>query len=196
VLSTSVDGFTAGTPLEVLLDGRAALVAVGMNGQPLPANHGSPARLVTPGLYGFVGATKWLNRLTVTRFADQQAYWTRRGWAPKAPIKTAARIDVPRDGAAVGSGPLVTGGVAWAPHRGISAVEVRLDDGAWQRATLGPDLGLDYWRQWYVPVEPSPGRHQLTVRATDGDGATQTETRADGFPDGATGWHTVGFTAG
>lgn len=191
VLSAAVDGFTASTPLEVLLDGRTALVAVGMNGAALSRTHGAPARLITPGVYGFVGATKWLTRLTVTTFAQQQAYWTQRGWAERAPVKTATRIDTPSPGASVAAGLVPFGGVAWATHRGISAVQLRVDDGAWQDARLGPDVGVDYWRQWSLPWQATPGEHRLTARAVDGDGRVQPEQVQGVLPDGPTGWHEI-----
>jgi DMSO/TMAO reductase YedYZ molybdopterin-dependent catalytic subunit len=193
VLSTSTTGFTISTPVQALTDDRDALVAVAMDGQPLPARHGFPARLVTPGLYGFVGSTKWLARLTATTYAREQAYWTERGWATDAPVLTQSRIDTPRGLDTVKAGRTIPiGGVAWAQGRGIRRVEVRVDDGEWRTATLGPDAGIDYWRQWYVPWTPSgSGRHTLTVRATDNDGQLQPQTRTDPFPKGATGWHSV-----
>lgn len=187
LLSTAVDGFTIGTPMQVVRDGRDAMVAIGMNGEALPAKHGFPARLVTPGLYGFVGATKWLTKLTATTYARDRAYWTRRDWATQAPVKTSARIDTPRPLSTIPAGMTAIGGVAWAQHRGIKAVEVSVDEGPWQRATLGPDVGLDYWRQWYLPWKATSGRHQLRVRATDGTGAVQTDRRATPFPDGSSG---------
>lgn len=192
VLSSSPDGFSASTPLPVLLDGRDAMIAVAMDGQPLAPIHGAPARLLTPGLYGYVGATKWLTRLKVTRFDADQAYWTPRGWSMRAPVKTAARIDTPRTAAKPGPTPIA--GVAWATHRGISRVEVQVDGGAWLIARLGPDVGLDYWRQWYLPWEATPGHHTLTARAFDGAGQVQSEQRADPAPDGASGYHSVGVT--
>ncbi|MGL5817625.1 MAG: molybdopterin-dependent oxidoreductase [Phycicoccus sp.] len=191
VLSRSTDGMTISTPIQALTDDRDALVAVAMNGEPLPARHGFPARLVTPGLYGFVGATKWLTRMTVTTYAAERAYWTERDWATDAPVLTQSRIDTPRDGSRVDAGRVVVGGVAWAQQRGIARVEVRVDDGRWQEAELGPDGGIDYWRQWYLPWDAVPGRHELTVRATDATGATQPERRTDPFPSGASGWHRV-----
>lgn len=193
VLSTSADGFTAGTPVAALTDGRDALLAVGMNGAPLPVEHGYPARLVVPGLYGYVSATKWVVDLEVTRFDRAQAYWTRRGWSARGPIKTASRIDVPASSATVSPGPTVVAGVAWAQHRGIAAVEVQVDDGPWQPAELAPEYSSDTWRQWTWRWDAVPGDHTLRVRATDGDGNVQTEQRADPVPDGATGWHTRSF---
>jgi DMSO/TMAO reductase YedYZ molybdopterin-dependent catalytic subunit len=195
VLSTSVDGFTAGTPVEALTDGRDALLAIGMNDAPLPTEHGYPARLVVPGLYGYVSATKWLVDLELTRFDRAQAYWTRLGWSPRGPIKTESRIDVPRSGADVARGPTTFGGVAWAQQRGIEAVEVRIDDGPWQPAQLGASYSKDTWRLWSFPWQAdSPGSHRITVRATDATGAVQTEQQADVVPDGATGWDSVTFS--
>lgn len=193
VLSTSADGFTAGTPVAALTDGRDALLAVGMNGAPLPVEHGYPARLVVPGLYGYVSATKWVVDLEVTRFDRAQAYWTRRGWSARGPIKTASRIDVPASSATVTPGPTVVAGVAWAQQRGITAVEIQVDDGPWQPAELAPEYSSDTWRQWTWRWDAVPGDHTLRVRATDGDGTVQTEQRADPVPDGATGWHTRSF---
>ena len=195
MLSTSIDGFTAGTPVDALTDGRAALLAVGLNGQPLPIEHGYPARLVVPGLYGYVSATKWVVEMELTRFDRAQAYWTRQGWAPRAPIKTESRIDVPKGGQKVPMGPVVFGGVAWAQNRGVRAVEVRIDDGVWQPAQQGASYSNETWRLWSFPWEAkSPGKHAITVRATDNTGAVQTADRVGAVPDGATGWHTVDFT--
>ena len=194
ILSTSTSGFTISTPVQALTDDRDALVAVAMNGEPLPAKHGFPARLVTPGLYGFVGSTKWLARLTATTYAKEQAYWTERGWATDAPVLTQSRIDTPRGLQTLRAGQTVPiGGVAWAQGRGIKAVEVRVDDGDWMPATLGPEAGIDYWRQWYLPWTPDRGgrRYTLTVRATDNEGQTQTDAKTEPFPRGATGWHSV-----
>ncbi|MGL4742996.1 MAG: molybdopterin-dependent oxidoreductase [Dermatophilaceae bacterium] len=194
VLSRSTDGMTISTPVQALTDDRDALVAVAMNGEPLPARHGFPARLVTPGLYGFVGATKWLTRMTLTTYAAERAYWTVRDWATDAPILTQSRIDTPQGTNGLQTGRVVIGGVAWAQQRGIARVEVRVDDGRWQEARLGPDAGIDYWRQWYLPWDAVPGEHELTVRATDATGVTQPERRTDPFPSGATGWHRVVVT--
>ncbi|BBY01427.1 oxidoreductase [Mycobacterium seoulense] len=195
VLSTSIDGFTAGTPVDALTDGRDALLAVALNGQPLPIEHGYPARLVVPGLYGYVSATKWVVEMELTRFDKAEAYWTRQGWAARAPIKTESRIDVPRDGQRVPIGPVVFGGVAWAQNRGVRAVEVRIDGGEWQPAEQGASYSNETWRLWSFPWQAkSPGKHSITVRATDNTGATQTADRVATVPDGATGWHTVDFT--
>lgn len=195
VLSRSVDGFTASTPIEALTDERAALVAVAMNGEALPPEHGYPARLVVPGLYGYVSATKWVTELKATTFARDTAYWTDRGWSERGPIKTASRIDVPRDGDQVAAGPVALGGTAWAQTRGISRVEVSIDDGPWREAQLADELGLDAWRQWSLIWEDAtPGRHTARVRCIDGTGSLQTEDHADPAPDGASGWHSVGFT--
>ena len=191
ILSESTDGMTISTPVEALTDDRDAIIAVAMDGAPLPARHGFPARLVTPGLYGFVGATKWLTRLTATTYAAEQAYWTKRDWLTDGTVKTQARIDTPAGLATQPAGKIAVGGVAWAQRRGITEVEVRVDDGPWQKATLGPDGGTDYWRQWFWVWDATPGRHDLTVRAKDGTGAFQTEQRADPFPGGASGWHSI-----
>jgi DMSO/TMAO reductase YedYZ molybdopterin-dependent catalytic subunit len=191
VLSTSHDGFTAGTPVEALTDDRDALLAIGMNGVPLPVEHGYPARLVVPGLYGFVSATKWVVDLELTRFDRAEAYWTKLGWSARAPIKTQSRIDVPRNGARVTAGWVTVGGVAWAQHRGIKAVEVRIDDGPWQPARLGASYSNDTWRLWTFDWKTTPGRHIITARAVDNTGAVQTEQPAPPAPDGATGWPTI-----
>ena len=191
VLSRSVDGFTASTPLGVLTDDRDALLAVGMNGEPLPLAHGFPVRLVVPGLYGYVSATKWVTELRVTRFADEEAYWTQRGWSALGPVKTSSRIEVPRRGTQVDAGPVAVGGTAWAQHTGISDVEVQVDDGPWSAATLGEEISIDTWRQWSWTWDAEPGEHVLRVRASDASGETQTSQVADVIPDGATGWHEV-----
>ncbi|WP_309080730.1 molybdopterin-dependent oxidoreductase [Zhihengliuella sp.] len=195
VLSRSVDGFTAGTPLSALTDERNSLLAIGMNGEPLPEIHGFPVRMVVPGLYGYVSATKWLEELKVTRFADDTAYWTDRGWSAEGPIKLASRVDVPRSFANVPAGQVTIGGTAWAQQRGISAVEVKIDDGDWVPAELAAAANEDTWRQWsFAWDDASPGRHEVSVRATDGDGVLQTSDRADPVPNGASGWHRIQFT--
>lgn len=191
VLSRSADGWTAGTPLEVLTDTRDALLAVGMNGEPLPLEHGFPVRLVVPGLYGYVSATKWVTELKITRFADDVAYWTPRGWSERGPIKTSSRIDVPRAGRSVNAGTVDFGGVAWAQHRGIGKVEVRLNRGEWKQAELAPAISTDTWRQWKLSLPLGPGQYEVQVRATDLDGVPQAEERAPVAPSGATGYHTV-----
>lgn len=191
VLSRSADGWTASTPLEALIDGRDALLAIGMNGQPLPLEHGFPVRMVVPGLYGYVSATKWVTDLEVTRFDRDEAYWTPRGWSARGPVKTSSRIDVPQDGGQVQAGTVAVAGVAWAQHRGIRAVEVRVDGGAWQACRLAGVPSVDTWRQWVFRWEATPGDHEIQVRATDGDGVVQTGAQAEPAPDGATGWHTI-----
>ncbi|MEU9159993.1 molybdopterin-dependent oxidoreductase [Streptomyces sp. NPDC048424] len=191
LVSRSVDGMTIGTPLEAVMDGREALLAVGMNGEPLPFAHGFPVRMVVPGLYGYVSACKWLTELRLTTFGAYDAYWVRRSWAQQAPVKTQSRIDTPRPYADLAPGRVAVAGVAWAQHRGIERVEVRVDGGPWQQARLGAADGVDTWRQWVWPWEATPGRHTLEVRATDGTGAVQTGARAGTVPDGATGWHSV-----
>ncbi len=191
VVPRSADGFAAGFPTEVALDGRDALVAVGMNGEPLPIQHGFPARIVVPGLYGYVSATKWLTEIELTRLEDFDSYWVRRGWAKQAPIKTESRIDTPRSGAELRPGRVAVAGVAWAQTRGIRRVEVRVDDGPWRKARLGSGVSDDTWRQWVYEWDADEGDHTLAVRATDGDGDTQTDDREPLIPDGATGWHTI-----
>jgi len=187
ILSTDVDGMTISTPLEVATDGRDTMVAIAMNGEPLPREHGFPARLVTPGIYGFVGATKWLTKLTLTTYAEESAYWTDRDWATDAPIKISSRVDTPKPLSTIDAGKTVIGGVAWAQTRGIAKVEVRIDGGDWQEAKLGPEVSVDYWRQWYLPWDAASGRHDLAVRATDQDGEVQTAERASPFPEGSSG---------
>jgi DMSO/TMAO reductase YedYZ molybdopterin-dependent catalytic subunit len=194
VLSTAVDGFTISTPLDVVRDGRDAMIAIGMNGTQLPEAHGFPARLITPGLYGFVGATKWLTRLTLTTYAAEQAYWTKRQWATDAPIKTSARVDTPRPLSTIKAGRTAIGGVAWAQHRGVDSVEVRIDDAAWQQTELGPEVTIDYWRQWYLPWDATPGLHRIAVRAIDRRGKPQIVERATPFPSGSSGIQEVVVT--
>jgi DMSO/TMAO reductase YedYZ molybdopterin-dependent catalytic subunit len=190
VLSTSIDGFTVTTPLEALTDSRDALLAFAMNGEPLPIEHGFPVRMVVPGLYGYVSATKWVVELNVTKFSEVTAYWTDRGWAPQAPIKTASRIDVPAGFAQLSKGSTVAvAGVAWAQHRGISAVQVQIDDGDWQGATLSGEVSADTWRQWVYQWDATEsGTHTLRCRAIDGNGDVQTDQVQGVMPDGATGW--------
>ncbi len=194
VVPRSVDGYAAGFPTEVAMDGREALVAVGMNGEPLPLDHGFPARLVVPGLYGYVSATKWLKEIELTTLDAFDSYWVRRGWAKEAPIKTSCRIDTPRGLARLQPGRVPVAGVAWAQGRGIRAVEVRVDDGPWAPARLATAVGDDTWRQWVLEWDATPGTHSLQARATDGTGALQVEEREAPIPEGATGWHTVQVT--
>jgi DMSO/TMAO reductase YedYZ molybdopterin-dependent catalytic subunit len=191
LVGRSVDRFTAGFPVGLATDGRAALVAYAMNGEPLPIRHGFPARLVVSGLYGYVSATKWLSEIELTTWDDVEGYWVPKGWAREAPVKTMSRIDVPRHLGRVTPGPTTVAGVAWAPSRGIVAVEVSVDDGPWQPAVLGRVASEHTWVQWRWPWNATPGDHVLRVRATDGDGVVQTGERRDVLPDGATGWHHV-----
>jgi DMSO/TMAO reductase YedYZ molybdopterin-dependent catalytic subunit len=195
VLQRSEDGWTCGTPLGVLTDDRDALLAVAMNGSPLPLEHGFPVRMVVPGLYGYVSATKWLVDLEVTRFDQVDAFWTQRGWAEQGPVRTQSRIDVPRGNHRVMAGEVRVGGVAWAQHTGIEKVEVRLDGGPWTEVGLARVPSTDTWVQWEGTVEAEAGVHTLAVRATDRSGYEQTGVQRDVVPDGATGWHTVEFTA-
>ncbi|NUP65521.1 MAG: molybdopterin-dependent oxidoreductase [Nonomuraea sp.] len=194
LLSTSDDGFTCGTPVDVVTDGRDALFAIAMNGEPLPLEHGFPVRQVVPGLYGYVSATKWVVDVKVTRFDRDEAYWTPRGWAAKGPIKTESRIDVPKSGDSLKAGRTVIAGVAWAQHTGVDAVEVRVDRGEWRQARLAAVPGPDTWRQWALDWDATPGEHTIEVRATDAAGRTQTDLQAPPAPDGASGWHTLTVT--
>jgi len=190
ILSTDFDGMTISTPLDLAIDGRDAMICVGMNGEPLPREHGFPVRMLVPGLYGFISATKWLTRLTLTTYADQKAYWTEREWAIDAPIKISARIDTPRALAQVDAGDVVIGGIAWAQQRGgVAKVQVRIDDGPWEDATLGPDGGDDYWRQWFYRWDAPDGSHDIAARAVAGNGDQQVTERAEPFPEGASGLH-------
>ncbi|TCL75416.1 MULTISPECIES: molybdopterin-dependent oxidoreductase [unclassified Curtobacterium] len=193
VLSRSIDGFTAGTPLDVLQDeGTDALLAIGMNGEPLPTEHGFPARMVVPGLFGYVSATKWVTEMEVTRFADAQGYWTPRGWSERGPVKLESRIDTPRDGTTVTVGEQVAiAGVAWQPHTGVKAVQVRVGSGAWQQAELAESVSADTWRQWVLRWTPTAGSHRIEVRAVSADGEVQTSVERPPAPNGASGWASV-----
>ncbi|TWP37735.1 oxidoreductase [Leekyejoonella antrihumi] len=199
VLSTSADGWTAGTPLSALTDNRNALVAVAMDGQALPPEHGFPARIVVPGLYGYVSATKWVTELKVTTYAKDQGYWTPRGWSQMGPVKTSSRIDVPQNGTQVkpgANGKVAVAGVAWAQHRGVKAVQVRIDNGPWQTARLGTDASIDAWRQWVYEWPATKGQHTIAVRATDDTGAVQTSVQAAPAPNGSSGYDTITVTVG
>ena len=191
LVSRDSGGTSIGTPIATVTDGRDALLAVGMNGEPLPFEHGFPVRMVVPGLYGYVSACKWITDIEVTRFDAYDAYWVRRGWAPRGPVKVSSRIDTPRDGHRRPAGPGVVAGVAWAQHTGIARVEVRVDDGPWAQADLAPAATADTWRLWTWPWNAPAGEHALTVRAVTTAGQVQTADRADTVPDGATGLHTV-----
>ncbi|ROS75075.1 DMSO/TMAO reductase YedYZ molybdopterin-dependent catalytic subunit [Curtobacterium sp. PhB130] len=197
VLSRSIDGFTAGTPLDVLQDdGTAALLAVGMNGDPLPAEHGFPVRMVVPGLFGYVSATKWVTEMEVTRFADAQGYWTPRGWSERGPVKLESRIDTPANGATVQVGDRVPiAGVAWQPHTGVKAVQVKVGAEDWQDAELADSVSADTWRQWVYRWTATKGSHEVQVRAVSTDGEVQTSVQRPPAPNGATGWDTVTLTA-
>ena len=194
VLSRSSDGWTASTPLEALTDDRNSILAVGMNGDPLPLEHGYPVRMVVPGLYGYVSATKWVTELIVTRFDTETAYWSSRGWSEKGPVKLSSRVDVPRANATVDAGTVTVAGVAWSQHVGISAVDVQVDDGEWTSATLADAISVDTWRQWRWDWPATGGSHTIRVRATDANGLVQTSKLADVAPDGATGLHEISVT--
>ncbi|MEU4740550.1 molybdopterin-dependent oxidoreductase [Actinosynnema sp. NPDC023658] len=194
LFSTSVDGWTAGSPLDVVMEeDRGAMIALGMNGEPLPVEHGFPARLVVPGLYGYVSATKWVVDIEVTTFAAKRAYWLERGWGERGPIKVMSRIDSPV-GLSTVSGRVVATGVAWAQPTGISKVEVRVDNGPWRTTTLSEGVNDSTWRMWRVELDLPSGGHTVESRATDKSGSTQPQARVAPIPDGATGWHSIFFT--
>jgi DMSO/TMAO reductase YedYZ molybdopterin-dependent catalytic subunit len=195
VVARSVEGMTIGTPVETLLDGRDPILAVGMDGQPLPLEHGFPVRMLTPGLYGYAGSCKWITEIELSTFDDYDAYWVKRGWARRGPVKTASRIDKPAAFAKIPSGQFTVAGVAWAQGRGISKVEVQVDDGEWNTAELLPAPSTFTWVQWRWTWTARGGGHTLRVRATDGTGQTQTSDKATPFPSGATGWHTISVQA-
>jgi DMSO/TMAO reductase YedYZ molybdopterin-dependent catalytic subunit len=192
LVGRSVDGWTAGFPT-ILAAAPDVLVAVGMNGVELPPRHGYPARLIVPGLYGYVSATKWLSDIELTRWDDYDAYWIRRGWAKRGPVKTMTRIDVP--GRTVAPGTVRVAGVAWAPVRGVAEVEVRVDRGEWMTATCSDPLGDATWRQWFIDVDLDAGDHVLQARAVDGSGEVQPQGPRGVLPDGAEGWHRVTVVA-
>ena len=196
IVGRSVDDFTVGFPTEVALDGRPSMVAIGMNGEPLPAEHGFPARLIIPGLYGYVSATKWLREIELTTFRDFDAYWIPRGWSRYGPIKTQSRIDVPRKDRTIAAGRTEIAGVAWGGIRSIARVEVQVSDadgpeGEWREAQVGERLTRASWRQWAIEWDAAPGSYQIAVRATDGEGETQTASVRPSKPDGATGYHKI-----
>ncbi len=193
IVGRSVDGWTSGFPTELAFDGRDPLIAVGMNGEPLPARHGFPARLIVPGLYGYVSATKWLSEIELTRWEDFDSYWVPRGWSKEGPIKTQSRIDHPRRGERISSVGAVIAGVAWAPTRSIERVEVSVDGGDWLEAELTTPLSGDAWVQWKITLDIDPGDHTVAVRATDGTGIPQTAERSRPAPNGATGHHSIDF---
>ncbi|MEV8267899.1 molybdopterin-dependent oxidoreductase [Microbacterium sp. NPDC076911] len=191
VLSQSIDGFTASTPLSVLTDDRDSILAIGMNDEPLPIEHGFPVRMVVPGLYGYVSATKWVTELKVTTFEQDKAYWSTRGWTERGPIKLQSRIDVPSRNQSVVAGETVIAGVAWQPHVGVSKVEVQIDGGEWLEATLATAISDDTWVQWSMPWTATSGSHTISCRATNVNGETQTDAIAPPAPDGATGWQQI-----
>ena len=191
IIGRSVDLFTAGFPTLTALQEREAMVAVAMNGEPLPIEHGFPARLVVPGLYGYVSATKWLSAIELRGWNEVEGYWISRGWPKESPIKTQSRIDVPAPSSTIRAARRPIAGVAWAPTRGIERVEVRVDDGPWRPAKLAAALDVDCWRQWSLAWDATPGRHVISVRATDGRGEIQTDERRAVALDGASGYHSV-----
>ncbi|MFK7916814.1 MAG: molybdopterin-dependent oxidoreductase [Ilumatobacter sp.] len=195
VVSRSIDGWTCGSPTEVIMDGRDAMLAIAMNGEPLPARHGYPVRIVVPGLFGYVSATKWVTDIRLTRWDDFDAYWIPRGWSKLGPVKTMARIDTPRSGSNQ-SGEVAIGGVAWAVHRGVSGVQIRIDEGEWLDAEIGSVPSADTWVQWVYRLDTSglDGRHIVEVRALDGQGEPQPEQPQAVAPNGAQGYHRISLT--
>ncbi|MEO9324054.1 molybdopterin-dependent oxidoreductase [Nocardioides sp. C4-1] len=195
MMAHDFDGMTIGTPYDLLTDGREALLAIGMNGEPLPREHGFPARIIIPGLYGFISATKWVTKLDFTTYAAEESYWTERKWDTRAPIKPSARIDTPRGATPIPGDQVIIGGVAWAQDNGgVAKVQVRIDGGPWVDATTGPDVNNVYWRQWYYDATGlESGQHNVSARMVDGDGQTQTDARANPFPGGSSGLHTLLF---
>jgi len=192
LVGRSIDGFTVGMPVEWVMDtSRVPMIAVAMNDAPLPREHGYPARLIVPGLYGYVSATKWVTELELTRFDQFEAFWVPRGWAAKAPILTQSRIDVPQDGSSVKAGHVPIAGVAWAPDRGITKVEVRIDGGDWAATRLSTPISKATWVQWLYDWSATAGNHTIEVRATDGTGDVQTDQQTPPPPDGARGHHTI-----
>ena len=195
VVGRSVDDWTAGFPTPLVYDGRNAILAIGMNGEFLPTNHGFPARLVVAGLYGYVSAVKWIDEIELTTWDGFDGYWVPRGWSKEGPMKTQSRIDVPDAGRGLVAGQTTpVAGIAWAPTRGIERVEVNIDNEGWLPCELGEALGDESWVQWHREWTPSEGRHRIQVRATDGDGITQSGEPVDPAPNGAEGWHTVTVT--
>jgi DMSO/TMAO reductase YedYZ molybdopterin-dependent catalytic subunit len=193
IVMRDVQGFAVGVATEPVMDGRKTLLAIGMNGQPLPAEHGYPVRVIVPGIYGYVSACKWVVDMELTTFGAYDAYWTHRGWSQQAPIKTESRIDTPKDGSKPTAGQVMIAGVAWAQNHGIEKVEVGID-GDWHQATLAVQDTIDTWRQYYYPWQATPGMHKLQVRATDKTGYTQTSNVHHPLPNGATGYHTINVT--
>jgi len=191
IVMRDVNNMTIGVATDPVMDGRESLLAVGMNGQPLPAPHGYPVRVVIPGLYGYVSATKWVVDMELTTFGAFDAYWVKQGWSQQGPIKTESRIDVPKaSGGNLTAGRVTIAGVAWAQHTGIAGVEVSID-GTWYTATMAAQDTIDTWRQWYYAWDATPGQHVLQVRATDKSGYTQTAVVHRTEPNGATGYHTI-----
>ncbi|MCY4664785.1 MAG: molybdopterin-dependent oxidoreductase, partial [Acidimicrobiaceae bacterium] len=198
IVGRSVDDFTAGFPTTLAYDGRNAILAIGMNNEPLPTRHGFPARIVVAGLYGYVSAVKWLEEIPLTSWDGFDGYWVPRGWSKQGPIKTQSRIDLPKDGARISSGrPTAVAGIAWAPTRGIERVEVKIGNEDWTSCRLGEVAGAESWVQWHREWTPAGGgRHQIQVRATDGSGYTQSSKSVRPRPNGAEGWHSIRVNVG
>jgi DMSO/TMAO reductase YedYZ molybdopterin-dependent catalytic subunit len=191
IVMRDVNNMTIGVATDPVMDGRESLLAVGMNGQPLPAAHGYPVRVVVPGLYGYVSATKWVVDMEFTTFGAFNAFWVKQGWSQQGPIKTESRIDVPKKNTSLTAGRVTIAGVAWAQHTGVAGVEVSVD-GTWYTATMAAQDTIDTWRQWYYAWDATPGQHVIQVRATDKTGYTQTAVKHRTEPNGATGYHTIG----
>jgi DMSO/TMAO reductase YedYZ molybdopterin-dependent catalytic subunit len=197
VVGRSFDNWTAGFPTAWLDEpDREALVAVAMNGEVLPPEHGFPARLIVPGLFGYVSATKWLTNIQLTTLEGFNGYWVPLGWAKEAPILTQSRIDVPRGGSSLQAGTQPVAGVAWAPDRGVAGVEVQVDEGEWVQAEVSTPISDATWVQWLFRWEATSGHYTLRVRATDGDGQVQTDQVTEPAPDGARGLHTIQVNIG
>jgi DMSO/TMAO reductase YedYZ molybdopterin-dependent catalytic subunit len=190
IVMRDMNGMTIGVAADPVMDGRESMLAIGMNGQTLPLEHGYPVRVVVPGLYGYVSACKWVVDMELTTFGAFDAYWVKRGWSDQAAIKTESRIDVPKNGRSLAAGTVTIAGVAWAQHRGIEAVEVYID-GSWYPAKLSAQDNIDTWRQWYYVWDATAGQHTIKVRATDKTGYTQTSVVHPSPPNGATGYHTI-----
>ena len=195
LVSTSADGWTCGTPVEAVLDGRPAMLATHMNGEVLTGEHGYPVRMIVPGLFGFVSATKWVTNIEATTWDAFSPYWLERGWAREAPIISSSRIDFPRNEQTLSAGEIKVGGFAWAPRNGVGRVELRVDEGPWSPCQIVEKTTGDAWVQWKARVNIATGDHRLTVRCVDQSGVEQVAEKRDVIPAGATGLHSIGITA-
>lgn len=193
LVARAADGFTAGVPVEWIGNGSTAIVAVGMGGEPLPIDHGFPARLLVPGLWGADANTKWLTELELTTWDAVVDYWDRRGW-PRVPtaVRPGSRIDVPANRAIVAGGPITLAGVAWAPPVGVESVEVSLDGGEWRTAEISTEVAPTMWRHWRLVAEIEPGEHRARVR-TVGRARRQSGDRQPPYATGSSGFHQTHF---